>query len=86
MVDQKKSLEALEHSVDVVLALLDDADQEELKRELDNVTADFHRHGFACEGYLVEQWVEDKEAELSAMAPSGVQVQPLQVSNQTSEL
>ena len=77
---QKKSLEALEVSVEVVLPLLDDADQEEVKGQLEAVTADFQRHVFDSEAFLVEQWVEDREAELVSMARSAVQVQPLQVS------
>ena len=62
-----------------MLALLDDSDQEELKRQLDDLAASFHQHLFGCEAFIVEQWVEDKEAELVAMATSAVQVQPLQV-------
>lgn len=73
-------MEALEVSVEGVLPLLDDADQEEVKGQLEAVTVDFHRHVFDCEAFVVEQWVEDREAELVAMARTAVQVQPLQVS------
>lgn len=65
--------------MEAVLPLLDEEDQEELKEKLDEVTGLFHTHMFSCEGHLVEQWIETKEVELSCMASSGVQVQPLQV-------
>jgi len=65
--------------VEEVQPLLDDSDQEELKQQLDALAASFHQHLFGCEAFMVEQWVEDREAELVAMATSAVQVQPLQV-------
>ena len=72
-------MEELEYSMEDVLPLLDEQDQEKLKDKLDEVANEFNVHLFASESQLVKQWMEDKEAELSCMAPCGVQVQPLQV-------
>ena len=73
------ALEKLESTVGAVIPLLDEEDQEELKAQLEDLTRQYHSHVFDSEAYLTERWLEDREAELSAMAPTAVQVTPLQV-------
>ena len=73
------ALEMLEGAVGAVIPLLDESDQEELRVQLEDLTNQYNSHNFDTNYYIVERWVESKEAELIGMAPTGVQVQPLQV-------
>ncbi len=75
----KGSLERLETTVGAVLPLLDEPDQDQLRAQLEDLTNQYNCHSFNSEGYLVERWVEGKEAELVAMAPTAVQPPALQV-------
>ena len=76
----KGSLDRLEAAVGAVLPLLDEPDQDQLRAQLEDLTNQYNCHAFNSEGYLVERWVEGKEAELVAMAPIAVQPPAVQVS------
>lgn len=76
----KGALERLEAAVSAVVPLLDEADQEEVRGQLEDVTTQYRGHLFDSEGYLVERWIETKEAGLSGLHLTAVQTAPLQVS------
>ena len=77
----KEALNKLGAAVKVVTDLVDESDQKALKDELNEVTGQYNTLKFNSEGYPVQRWLEDRETQLCSLAPTGVLVAPVQVSN-----
>ena len=62
-----------------MLPLLDEGDQEVLRGQLDQLSAQYSGHVCDCESYQVQRWLEQREAELSGLGLAAVQSALLQV-------
>lgn len=77
--DHKDNLDTLEAAVNSVLPLVKESDQEELNSQLSEVAGQYNVLKFNCSCYPVERWLEDQEAVLCRMNPTGVMTASLQV-------
>ncbi len=75
----REDLEAVEDSVNILLPLLDEPDQQLLKQQLDTLTGEYDSLKFNCELYSAERWLEGCSQQLGGMAPTGVTVPAIQV-------
>ena len=73
------TLTDLEAAVNDVITLVDESDQSELSSRLQGLSLRYHCHGFRCQCYPVQRWLDDRSVQLCCMGPCAVQVVELQV-------
>ena len=80
MEGHKKASYDLAAAVEVVTVMVDESDQQVLVGQLEKIMGQYSVLRFNSRCYLVERWLEDREAELCSMAPAGVLVSSVHVS------
>ena len=73
------TLTDLEAAVNDVITLVDESDQSELSSRIQGLSLRYHCHGFRCQCYPVQRWLDDRSLQLCCMGPCAVQVVELQV-------